>query len=883
VVLYANGFGSITPAASAGAASQTGTLNPLPTVSIGGISASVIYAGINGAPGLFQINVVVPANVPAGDNPLVATYNGVSTTPLTLITVQGTGAATTANFYVSSAGNDSWSGTLAIPNSTNTDGPFGTFDHARAAVRVLNKTGLTQITVQVRNGIYYLPATTEFLAADSGSAATSIIYQNYPGESPVLSGGIRVTNWTNTSGNTWKATLPASTVYFEQLFYNGARRLRPRVGGYLGDYMRVAATVYLNAPGPPAQAPDPNCANYITGSGWECYDRFQYSPSDPISGTWRNLAPAAGNPCGQPDGNTALAGDIEVLDFEMYTASKLRISCIDTAHQIAYMTGPTAVETGAHSTAHGFIAGHRYLVENVEDALTQPGQWFLDRSATPWTLTYLANPGENPNNDTVMIPQRTELLVASNLQYVTFRGLTFEHDNYTVPATGHPDTEIPYDVSAAVSFQNAQHITFDSNIVTQTSGAGLEFLSCISTLVARCVAVTASGVSANDVVENSAFYDLGEDGVRIGIQNLAVDTDANVPQFITVENNVVEGYGRVFPNAWGISQGDGHNNLYTHNDVYDGYHTAIGACQCTSLAPTSSGASHNTISFNHVYNLFQGIMNDAGSLYFGVGNAVFTAAGNRILNNRVHDVSDASAMDSDGYGGHGIYLDDQTGLSDVENNLVYRVSGAAVNFPMTPYAPNMANTVKNNILAYARLAMIFDNNLYPTETVPSTPIQTFAATNNLIYFDRTTSSSPTFYVQGGCTYPGGFPFSAEQEWNSNAYWRTDGAFASDPQAFHVQPNAGGGGPCTSNIAKWTFYTFANWQKTIGEDTQSVVQNPGFNNPAYPADDYSLPKGAPSVGFVVFDPTQAGRSNPVIKPPAIPATFVTKTFNPMTDF
>ncbi len=73
-------------------------------------------------------------------------------------------------------------------------------------------------------------------------------------------------------------------------------------------------------------------------------------------------------------------------------------------------------------------------MENVQDALTQPGQWFLDRSTTPWTLTYLANAGENPNTDTVIIPQLPQVLVASNLQYVTFQGLTFEHDNYTLPA-----------------------------------------------------------------------------------------------------------------------------------------------------------------------------------------------------------------------------------------------------------------------------------------------------------------------------------------------------------------------------------------------------------------------------------------------------------------
>jgi len=54
-------------------------------------------------------------------------------------------------------------------------------------------------------------------AADSGTATTKVVYENYAGEAPVFSGGMRVTSWTNTSGNTWKATLPASTQYFENL------------------------------------------------------------------------------------------------------------------------------------------------------------------------------------------------------------------------------------------------------------------------------------------------------------------------------------------------------------------------------------------------------------------------------------------------------------------------------------------------------------------------------------------------------------------------------------------------------------------------------------------------------------------------------------------
>lgn len=141
-------------------------------------------------------------------------------------------------------------------------------------------------------------------------------------------------------------------------------------------------------------------------------------------------------------------------------------------------------------------------------------------------------------------------------------------------------------------------------------------------------------------------------------------------------------------------------------------------------------------------------------------------------------------------------------------------------------------------------------------------------------------------VQGGCLYAGGAAYTQFQEWTSNLYWRTDGAFATDPKAFAVQPNpaTGNDAPCTLNSNKYTFYTFGQWQSQVGEDALSVVQNPGFNNPVYPADDYSLPKGSPGVGGSWYsNPSQAGRSNPLINPPAVAATFPTMTFNPATDY
>ena len=87
VLLYANGFGPTNVPVVSGSMKQSGTLDTLPVVTIGGIQAQVQYAGLV-YPGEFQFNVVVPMNVPNGDQPILATYGGASTQTGTLITIQ---------------------------------------------------------------------------------------------------------------------------------------------------------------------------------------------------------------------------------------------------------------------------------------------------------------------------------------------------------------------------------------------------------------------------------------------------------------------------------------------------------------------------------------------------------------------------------------------------------------------------------------------------------------------------------------------------------------------------------------------------------------------------------------------------------------------------
>jgi len=88
IVLFANGFGITSTPVVSGAVTQSGSLSPLPVITIGGIQANVRFAGLNIAPGEFQFNVDVPSNVPDGDQPIAATYNGVTTQAGALLTVQ---------------------------------------------------------------------------------------------------------------------------------------------------------------------------------------------------------------------------------------------------------------------------------------------------------------------------------------------------------------------------------------------------------------------------------------------------------------------------------------------------------------------------------------------------------------------------------------------------------------------------------------------------------------------------------------------------------------------------------------------------------------------------------------------------------------------------
>ena len=87
ISFYGFGFGLPSAGLASGSAAQSGTLPALPGIQIGGLPASVTYAGVV-SPGLYLFNVVVPGDVPSGDNSVTCTYGGASIAAGTRIAVQ---------------------------------------------------------------------------------------------------------------------------------------------------------------------------------------------------------------------------------------------------------------------------------------------------------------------------------------------------------------------------------------------------------------------------------------------------------------------------------------------------------------------------------------------------------------------------------------------------------------------------------------------------------------------------------------------------------------------------------------------------------------------------------------------------------------------------
>ena len=911
----------------------------------------------------------------------------------TLVTYPG------STFFVAPNGNDSWNGDLSAPNSNGTDGPFASLSRAQLAVEKAAKPA----TVIVRNGTYYpaltpstsnsYPGTLVLTSADSGaSSGAQVTWQNYPGETPVISGGVPANadpisgaglqlQWSN-SGNLYQAPLPATLSNnaalqpFESLYYNGQRRLRSRVHdngtsqypsiGYfmqngqcvaspstpagqqaptlascnLGTFLRVANTI---SPSSTLGQGCPYASGTLNGATVsKCLDRFVYSNTsggDPIQ-AWANLngsyTGTAGNPCSS-NANSYPPGDVELTLVDAWSVDILRVNCVDTIDKVVFLLGAakgggTVASSDTNYNYLGPTVGHRYMIENTldafNDALTPTaaqygitGIWFLDRHATPWVLNYIANQNENPATDNIVIPQLGgvipgapatdyvggSLISATKLNYVTFQGIIFEVDNFYPNSVGfNNDVNGELSLPQAIDCENCQFVTFSSVTVRHTSASGI--LAAASAATPAC---SASTTPSCVVIENSTFYDIGDSGIRVGHTPGSKDTASTVVQGVLAQNNLIQGYSRVFLDGEGIAEGNGNNNQYSYNTISDGYHAAISICK-DGCGPVVGGVSvsGNNIgsSYNLISNIMQGLTSDGGAVFYNIGGGASSATGSSISSNVINNVTDSYIIDNpttagvtvngSAYGGEGIYLDGQSADVTVTNNVVYNLSGHAIDLTEgLASAKETQNSFSNNIFAFANLGMFTQEIPWPNGC-PSSPIKQVDVTNNIFYFDRLSTSTPSFYVVEGCTDSCGQAYNTYQNFQGNSYWRTDGQFAADNKAFQVISTQAlnANNSCKTSPTTFLYFnslTAPNWQTggagvpvAMNEDlapNATASYQPPFTGTGLatdPPSDYSFPVGqAPPTPFVPANTnlTITNAHSSLSQVGTVPATFPTYVY------
>lgn len=553
------------------------------------------------------------------------------------------------NFYVAANGQDNWSGTLASPNALRTDGPFATLARARLAVRALktSRSERAPIRVLVRGGTYFLEEPLVFEPEDSGTSDAPIIYAAYPGEKPILSGGLAITGWKPTlvgRKSLWVADVPRGVpLSSRQLFVNGKRCARPRL---------PKEGLYRIAEVPDLTTDTPKTARQTL---------FRFFAGD--IRPWENLT------------------DVEVVALCFWVESRMPIARVDEASRIVEFSQGSIFRLSDDFS----MTPAPYYVENVFEALERPGEFYYQRASGK--IYYMPRPGEDMTRAEVIMPRHVSHLVQFKgkpevghfVEYVQLSGLAFAHTEATRPPRDWPGDSWRVSGSltspGAIQLVGARNCAVENGEIAHVGSYGIDL---------------GSGCTRNSIVGNE-IYDLGAGGIKVGPRvapaNPLLQSGKNV-----ITDNHIHDSGQIFHSVFGIQVANSNEDVITHNHIHHQPYTGI------IVGIGGDTAMGTVIEFNDVHHIGLGMLSDLGGIY--TIDRMAAPRGIIIRNNVVHDV------ESRGYGGWGIYFDDGTTGVTAENNIVYRCKSAGFHMHYGNENNLRENTVRNNIFALSREAQI---------------------------------------------------------------------------------------------------------------------------------------------------------------------------------
>lgn len=633
-------------------------------------------------------------------------------------------------------------------------GPINTPEAAREAARKTTK----PVQIIVEDGIYPLTEPLTLGLEDSGVTWTAA-----PGAKPVFSGGHPITDWQKLEDDLWKADIPdvrSGKWYFQQLWINGRRATRARTPnkGFLHMLSQASSEIFpAEKPGDPAWDGVLRYNSFITSR--ETSLLLEKIAADEL-----------------PDVSLTIPHTWDVHHY--------RLRALNLEANAVLMRGPRIRELLTYEP------DGRFFVENYRAALDAPGEWFLNRQGE---LFYHALPGEDLVKAEVFAPATDMLLKIDQAKDITFRGIAFKHQQWLMGQDGFGVSQAAQSMGAAVEIDRSQNIGFDQCEIAHSGGYALWYhLGC-----------------EGGLVQHSHIHDLGAGGVRIGPTSKG-DAPPNVSSFITVDNNIIQHGGRIFPDAVAVFVGHASDNVVTHNDIGDFYYSGISSGWHWGYGETVS--HRNRYENNHIHHLGWGYTSDMGGFY-NLG----TAFGTVVRGNHIHHVS------SYRYGGWGLYTDEGSTGVLMENNLVHDTSESCFHQHYGFY-----NTVRNNIFAFGSKAQL--------QRSRNEAHLSFIVERNLFVWDPQSE-----FLHGG-----------KYNWDFTAK-RNHG----DPRLNYILRHNlywPLGGKLPEFVAKT--WTWDEWMKT-GHDTGSIVADPHFKDLA--KRDFHLPADSPAlkIGFKPWDLSVAG--------------------------
>ena len=506
------------------------------------------------------------------------------------------------DLYVSPQGSDNADGGV--------DTPLASLVGARDRVRQLGVL-IKPVNVWFNSGTYWFPEPVVFDAEDSGSADAPILYRSLPEADVRFSGGQLVSNWVLVADPEILRRLPEEArdhVLVADLkaqgIVNYGRIGRRGSGRGIPQEERgwIEAELFWDDE-PMTLARWPNSGFRGIHEVDESHERITID-SDRL---------------------TRWVDDVDpwILAYWLYDWAELYepIVGLEADNQVVLRSSDI-------TPGYGIDPGRaRWYAFNLLSEIDRPGEYYIDRVNG---LLYVWPP--TPVGRAVL-SQSGGLIRASNLNYVTFQGITFEVSR-----------------STAVVIDGGNHCKVVASIIRNTGERA---------------------VQVNGGVEHEVYgcdiYATGTGGIHMSGGNRTI----LAPSGHNAENNHVHHYARrkrTYMPAIGIH---GVGGRIAHNLIHDGPHMAL----------TASGNDH-ILEYNEIHNVVYE-SRDAGAFYVGRD---FTQRGTVLRYNYWHQI-----LGADGHGGMTIYLDDQHSGHIIHGNLFESVTNAVF------IGGGVDNTVTNNV------------------------------------------------------------------------------------------------------------------------------------------------------------------------------------------